>query len=235
MNYLFGLFVIGGAPMFGGLFGLYRAAHWGFPKSWLGRAIFCFSAGLLTWGAGALIYSYYNFFLAVEAPYPSFADVSYLVSYPLWALGVLHLFRVTGVSISLQKLRGKIQLLLIPLVSTLLSYYLLIVVARGGALDLTGDFWKIVVDIAYPFSDIVMVTLTLLVLSLSWKTLGGRFRWPILVLLSGFLVNYVADFAFGWQTTLGSWYVGNWVDLLFATSMTLLTFGIAGLNPDYDS
>lgn len=232
-NYLFGLFVIGGTPVAGGLFGLYRSWRWGFPKSWLGRTMFFLSLGLIAWGCGALMYSYNNFFLGVEAPYPSLADFAYLASYPFWALGVVHLLRVTGASISLKNFFGKIQLLIIPIVAVAISYYLLIIVARGGVLDLTGDFSKIVVDIAYPFSDIVMVTLTTLVLSLSFRTLGGRFRVPIFTLLAGFLINYAADFAFGWQTTLGTWYVGNWVDLLFATSMTLLVLGISGLNPDY--
>lgn len=230
-NYLYGLlFVL--IPVVGGLIGLWRSAQWGFFSSALGRATLFSSLGLIAWGLGGLIYSYYNFFLGVEAPYPSIADIAYLSSYPLWAMGVLALSRAMGAGYALRKPAGKVALLAVPLLAAAVSYYLLINVARGG-LDLTGDLLKIFVDVAYPTADIVLLTLISVVFVLSYKFLGGRYKMPVVVLMAGFLLQFFADFAFSWQTTLGTWYVANWVDFLFTTAMTVITVGVVSLNPNY--
>ncbi len=232
VNYYYGLVFVT-IPIVGGAFGLYRAWRWGWMRSQMGRAIMCFSIGLISWGVGGWMYSYYNFFLAVEAPYPSIADFIYLSSYLFWAVGLLYLSRVIGVKQALKKASGKVLFYVVPVLACLISYYILIIVARGGYLDLTGDVWKIFVDMAYPGGDIVMITLTVLLFTLSRKSLGGRYKVPVLILLAGFLLNYFADFAFAWQTTLGVWYVGNWVDFLYTASMTTLVLGITALDPDY--
>ena len=96
----------------------------------MGRATGLLSLGLVSWSIGGLIWAYYNFFGAVYVPYPSLADAAYVISWPLWAAGAIQLSRATGARFSLRSLKGKLLLITIPVLVSIVSYYLLITVAR---------------------------------------------------------------------------------------------------------
>ena len=224
-NYAY-VFIYGLIPFSGGVLGLLSANKWGFLKSTLGKALIFLSLGLITWSGGETIWSIYNLVLKVEIPYPSWADASFIVSWPLWCIGILYLSSATGAKFGLRAKMGKLQLVILPIVSLIISYYLLIVVARQGSLVSGGGLLKIFFDLAYPFLDVVILTLALLVYGLSFKFLGGRFKWPVLIILSGFVINYFADFSFSYTTTIGTYYNANWSDLLFTIAMFVLRFGV---------
>jgi hypothetical protein len=99
-------------------------------------------------------------------------------------------------------------------------------VARGGIFDISGDWIKIFFDIAYPLFDVIVLAIGGLVFGLSFKYLGGRYKWPVLITLFGFVINYFADFGFSYTTTVGSFYNGSWVDLLFTSAMFVISFGV---------
>lgn len=225
-------FAYGVMPIMGGILGYLEARKWGLTKSALGKALLFLSAGLITWGIGETIYSYYNFFLGVEVPYPSWADASFILSWPLWSMGVFFLSQATGAKFGLKSLTGQLQLVLIPIIAIAISYYLLIIVARGGTLDLSldGGLLKVFFDLAYPIWDVVIITMALVIYGLSFRYLGGFFKWPVLITLLGFAINYLADFGFSYTTTVGTHYNGSWVDLLFTASMFTLSFGINSFN-----
>src|SRR3989338_5160192 len=104
----------------------------------MGRAIIFLSLGLIFWGLGTYVFSgLYNIVLKIAVPYPSMADVGYILALPLWAIGIFNLSRVTGVKYGLQSSSGKTLFLLIPAVVIAMSYYLLVVVVRGGVIDLS--------------------------------------------------------------------------------------------------
>src|SRR5437867_1035083 len=71
-SFLFGLI-----PLVGGAIGILKSGIWGGFKSVIGKAIFFFALGLLCWGFGETIWSYYNFFKHQPAPYPSIADIGF--------------------------------------------------------------------------------------------------------------------------------------------------------------
>ncbi len=230
-NYFFGC-IFGLIPLVGGIVGLQNSEDWGGLKSVMGRATALLSLGLLSWSLGSLIWAYYNFFGAIDVPYPSWADVAYIMSWPLWTWGAIELSRATGARFSLRQRGGKLALLTIPVAVIAASYYLLIVVARGGELVTDGGVLKTFFDLAYPIGDVVILSLSLIVFGLSFKYFGGKFKTPILILLAGFVLNYFADFAFSWTTFQETFYVGSWVDVLFMSAMTALSIGVIGLNPN---
>lgn len=219
-------FAYGLIPIIGGVFGLMESQKWGLLASKMGKALFFISLGLVTWGMGEMIWSYYNFILQVEVPYPSLADASFIVSWPLWTIGVLFMSFATGAKFGLRNVGGKVLLGLIPLAAIFLSYYLLIAVARQGSFEIAGGPVKIFFDLAYPIWDVVILTTALLVYGLSLDFLGGKFKWPVIVTLLGFGVNYFADFGFSYTTTVETFYNGSWVDLLFMSAMFILSFGV---------
>lgn len=219
-------FAYGLIPLFGGFFGLLKAKKWGLFKSAMGKALFFLSVGLLTWSFGEIIWSYYNFVLQIEIPYPSWADASFIVSWPLWTIGVYYLSFATGAKFGLKNKSGQLLVFFIPIIAIMLSYYLLVTVARQGSFTLEGGLLKVFFDLAYPVWDVIILTLALLIYGLSFKYLGGRFRWPVLIVFLGFVINYIADFGFSYTTTIETFYNGSWVDFLFALAMFTLSFGV---------
>ncbi|OGY58939.1 MAG: hypothetical protein A3H06_02420 [Candidatus Colwellbacteria bacterium RIFCSPLOWO2_12_FULL_44_13] len=218
--------------LLGGLYGVFVVArHWGGFKSDVGKAVTFFSIGLIVWSVGFSIYLYYNLVLQVEVPYPSWADAGFFPAYALWAIGMVMLSKATGAKFGLRKLGGKALLLLVPVSIAAASYYLLIIVARGGVVDFEQDLIKIFLDIGYPLWDVIILTIAILIYGLSYRYFGGKYRLPIYIILGSFVINYFGDFSFSYTTTIGSYYNGSFADVMFATTMYLISVGIALLDP----
>lgn len=222
-SFLFGLI-----PLVGGVMGVFRARLWGGLKSTLGRAIFFVSFGLILWGFGETIWSYYNFFRHVAAPYPSLADIGFAPSIFFWALGAAYLSVATGALFALKKSHlTKFLVLLAIVVLCVPSYYIQIHVARGGVLIPKGEtVLKTVLDITYPFGDFLALIFAAIVYVLSRRYFGGIYRRAVIYLLSGLAVMYCADSVFSYTTTKGTYYNADWGDLLLALGLFLITYGI---------
>lgn len=229
INYIFS-FVFGLIPFFGGLLGMYIALGWGGFKSIVGKAIFFFSLGLFLWGFGENIWSFYNFFRNQPAPYPSLADLGFAPSIFFWIIGMSYFARASGALHVLKKsVKAKIFVAITPILLLVVSYYLLVNVARNGVLVPAGESTlKVILDIAYPLGDFLALTLALIVTTLTTKYLGGYYRVAIASMLAGLTLMYFGDFSFSYTTTIGSFYNGNWGDLLLSAGTFLMTFGILG-------
>ncbi len=217
-------------PLFGGVFGLFTARHWGGFKSTVGKALSYLSLGLLSWSGGNWIWSYYNFFLNNNIPYPSLSDVGYILAVPLWMIGMFYLAKATGVKYGLKKKTEKIYAFILPIVSVVVSYYLLVVVARGGSISSGGGLIKIFFDFAYPLGDVMIITIAFLIFGLSLRYLGGRNKLPVLITIFGFVLMFFADFSFSYETTLGTYYDGDPINLLFITALFTIGFGISSFD-----
>lgn len=227
LNYWFS-FLFGLIPFFGGLIGMYKARIWGGLKSSVGKAVFFVSLGLFLWGFGESIWSYYNFFRHVPAPYPSLADIGFAPSIFFWILGMAFLSVATGALFALRKTHwAKVFVIVIPLLLLIPSYYLQITLARGGTLIPPGEtLLKTILDIAYPFGDFLALTFAAVIFALSYQYFGGLYRRATLCLLAGLVVMYCADSVFSYTTTKGTYYNADWGDLLLALGQFLMTFGI---------
>lgn len=230
-NYLY-QFGFGLIPLVGGVSGIFKSKKWGFLKSQVGAAVLFTSLGLISWGIGQMIWSYYNVVYGVEVPYPSWADAGYILAIPLWALGIINLSKATGAKFSLRNTAGKTFMFIFPIIAVIFSYYLLIVVARGGEIDFGGGALKLFFDLAYPLGDVVILTFSLIIYGLSVNYLGGKYKWPIVTTIVGFVVMYFTDFTFSYVTTTEAYYNGHWVDLLFPTAMAIIAIGVNNLDTD---
>lgn len=217
-------------PTLGGIFGITTARHWGGFKSVVGKAILYLALGLLTWSAGNWIWSYYNFFQAVNVPYPSLADVGYIGALPLWMIGTFNLAKATGVKYGLKRRLGQIYLIFFPIISVLISYYLLVVIARGGSITSGGGILKVFFDFAYPVGDVCIITIAFLIYGLSLKYLGGKYKIPVLITLFGFVLMFFSDFSFSYSTTLNIYYNGGPFDIIFVFALFLMGFGITSME-----
>lgn len=215
---------------FGGVFGIFISRHWGGVKSAVGKAVLCLSSGTLVWSLGNFVWSYYIFFLHIEMPYPSLADLGYSLAVPFWVFGVYFLSYATGARFSLKETGGRLMLFAMPVFAAVFSYYFLFVVARGSNIEVEGGLLKIFLDFYYPIGDWIILTVSFLMFGLSWEYLGGRFRLPVFIVLLGFIFMFMADFLFSYTTTVGSYYNGNIADLLFAVAMSVISIGVTSFD-----
>ncbi|OGI60755.1 hypothetical protein A2641_00420 [Candidatus Nomurabacteria bacterium RIFCSPHIGHO2_01_FULL_37_25] len=219
-------------PLVGGIFGLKNSIDWGGIKSGMGKSSLFLSLGLIAWASGMIAWNYYIFFTNIEIPYPSLADIGYVLGLLFFVIGISTLSKIVGVKFALRNKKGKFIFFLIPVIVILFSVYLLINVARGGVLvDTSESYLKLFFDILYPLGDVVILTITGLLYFLSKKFLGGVYKTSILVLFSGFLFFYISDFLFSYTTTQGAYFNGHFVDFLFTTTMFTLSLGVATLDP----
>src|SRR3954470_16879293 len=159
------------------------------------RAWAWLSVGNGAWAAGQVVWSYYEVVLDREVPFPSLADVGFLLFPLLAAVGLVIWLGTQGDQLAA---RGRdlldgaiiaVSLLVLSWVTTLGS-----VVAEGG------DSWfSLTLSLAYPIGDLVLATLVLLALA------RGRAaeRATLAVLALGLGGLAFADSAYVYLTTLG--------------------------------
>ena len=210
----------------GGINGLLIARKWGGFKSILGRALLAFSIGLLCQGFGQSVYTFYLFYLGIEAPYPSLGDLGYFGTIPFYIYGVVLLARVIGVRVSVQSYVKKMQAVLIPVVMLVVSYVLFL---RYYEFDFSTPI-KTFLDFGYPLGQAIYVSLAILALLLSRNVLGGMMRYPILILLIALVAQYLADYIFLYEFNKEEWYVGGLNDYMYLFSYFLMAVGIANVG-----
>ena len=227
-NYLYS-FLFGLIPLVGGFIAMIRSSVWGGLKSAIGKAVFFIGLGLFCWGCGESIWSYYNFFLQIAAPYPSLADIGFAPSIFFYGLGAIFLSKATGAKYGLKNKYAKIFVILTPAILLVVCYYLLIVIARGGVLIPQGEeLIKTVLDIVYPLGDFSALVISVIISGLSFKYFGGKFVYDIIAILLGLAVMTFADAVFSYTTTVQTYYNGNWGDMLLTLGLFLITFGVLG-------
>lgn len=229
-NYIYSL-CFSLTPLIAGVIGMYRSRIWGGLSSHVGKAVFFISLGVFLWGAGSMVWSYYNLVAQVEMPYPSLADLGFAPSIFFYGLGAMYLSRATGAKYGLRNRAARLFVILAPIVILALSYYVLIVLARGGVLVPEGETWlKALLDIAYPLGDFIGLTIAVIVSGLSFPYLGGAYLPSIISVLSGLAVMYIADSIFSYTTTVGTFYNGDPGDLVLTIGLFLLSFGVLGFG-----
>jgi hypothetical protein len=97
-------FLYGLIPLFGGIAAVTGYKKWGGLSTILGRGILFMGLGLFLWGVGESIWAYYNFFLDVGIPYPSWADLFFAPSVFCYTLATIFIARTTGTRFALKRL-----------------------------------------------------------------------------------------------------------------------------------
>lgn len=224
-NYIFGA-AYGLMAMLGGVWAIDIARKWGMTKSVMGRAILALSLGLLAEEFGQIVFSFYNIFLHVEIPYPSFADIGFFGNIPLYIVGIMLLAKAAGIQFTLKKNFHKLQIVLLPAIMLIFSYVLFL---QNYEFD-WSNLLRIFLDFGYPLGQAIYVSIALLIYSLSKNILGGIMKSRILFLLIAFVAQYIADFNFLFQNSRGTWLNGGYGDYLYLMAYFLMTLGLLQLN-----
>jgi diguanylate cyclase (GGDEF)-like protein len=176
------------------------------------------AASIIAWAGGEIWWTLY-----IEgnpnAPYPSPADLGYLAFYPLAALGLYLLVRARA-----QELDRRLWMdgLIAALGTGALGAALLFEFVADRT---SGTAIEVATTLAYPFGDVLLVSLIVGVIALTrWRP--GR-TWTLL--LAGLAVMAVADVAFTLQTYDSNVPGGDWVEPLYLISA--VTLGLVAWQP----
>ena len=176
----------------------------------------CQAVGLAGWAAGELLWTYFDLVLNTD-PFPSIADAAYLM-YPVGACAALVLYSggYSGPGRGRMVLDG-----LIVAGSLSMASWVLVLrdVYEAGA----ESRFELGLSLAYPVSDIVVLTVAFLVLGRAQP--GHRVTLGLLTL--GNVLNAVSDSAFVYLAANNAYYTGHLVDVGWIFG--LLALGSAAL------
>ncbi len=213
-------------PILGGIIIISGSHQWKGEGGLIHKGLFFLGLGLVFWGSGCLIWSYYNFFLGTSAPYPSLADVGYAPSVFFYCIGAMYLSRGAGADLGMRKKYATILIISVPVVMFFVCYYFLVTVARAGVLFTPHDpILKTIIDFAYPVGDFISLTASIILSGLYFEFLFKKYRYGIIFVLVGMAVMFIGDFVFSYTTTRSTYYNADFGDLIFTLATFLLSFG----------
>ncbi|MEP6815173.1 MAG: GGDEF domain-containing protein, partial [Marmoricola sp.] len=187
--------------------------------SWLALAL-----GLATWSLGEAVWCYYELWKGLDqTPFPSAADAGFLL-FPVGAGVALLLFPAdhSGQSRTRLVLDGVLvagSLFLVSWITALGNVY------QAGA----DTRFALVVSVAYPIADLVIITMTIVVLARSRTTQ----RLVLGLLAGGVMLMALSDSAFAYLIAAGEYRSGNLTDLGWVAAFGLL--GLAALASTHQS
>jgi len=182
------------------------------------KAGMVFAAAMLFNTLGDISWSIMEVILHQE-PFPSVADIGYLMFYPLFALGI---FLLPDAPLSS---REKIKILLdaaIVIVSVALVFWVLLI---GPIVISIQTFdWGAFISLAYPVMDLVLF---IALIELLFKKLANLEQGPIILLAAGCATQILTDSIFSIETQKGTFVSGGILDNGWVISYLLL--GLAGI------
>jgi PAS domain S-box-containing protein len=180
------------------------------------RAWLLISLANFSFIVGTLLWIYFENYLG-EQPFPSWADVGYLSYYPLMMGGLIAM--VDRGKSAQQRLGFGLDVCIILLGGALvLWYFLLAPIANAG----DGYTLKTGLSLAYPVGDLVLL-LGIASIILQGRRLAGN--GPVNIVLVGVVLNFIADFLFGYQNVNGTYQTGDPVDAIFTIACFPIMLG----------
>ena len=182
-------------------------------KAWM-----MIAAAVLFNTLGDLSWSVIEVFLH-QNPFPSVADIGYLMFYPLFALGI---FLLPEVPFSP---REKIKILLdagIVIVSVTLVFWVLLIAPIVISIEVFD--LESAVSLAYPVMDLLLF---IALIELLFRKLDSRGQGPIIILALSSAILILTDVIFSIQTQQGTFASGGLLDSGWVVSYLL--FGLAGI------
>jgi len=179
--------------------------YWGNPGDKFSRIWLCFTLGMALWFLGELGWAVYTLLLNVEIPYPSIADVAWLIGYvPLFV--ALHLY-LRAFRVAVSKKMFAIATVIV-IIGSLALLVFLVTPIFGAAEEVT----TLAVDIAYPTFDLALLSLAILGLLVFAK---GRIALAWFFISDAIVMNVIADMLFSYTTLQDTYFIGHPLELLF--------------------
>lgn len=187
-----------------------------------GRSFLLISTGLLLWFIGECAFFSFQFLFDID-PFPSVADIAYMLGYILLFAGFMHEIRINRAS--LRDFNQYIKLLITIIVSMLVIavIYFGVFLAYKPNEDLLAN----VIAASYGFADIALIVPTLYVLKMAVDYRGGKLFTSWGAVLIALLMNLYADLFFAiFRDQYGALeWPYNMIDLVWITAYLLFAYG----------
>ena len=170
------------------------------------------AVGLVLYACGQLTLVIYQLVLAVPSPFPSAADAFFMSSAVVLVSALicfLQLYRKSGFPFDLKKDVAWVGIASLAVLGTLVAFVLRPVVESSeGGLGL-------LLNLAYPVSDLALLIPSLILLRVSWRLRGGSIAKVWFALVVGFVAIAAGDVAFAYFSEMGMARLDSLIDLLF--------------------
>ena len=187
-----------------------RSKRLGFAWGTIAVAMFFYALGDSSW---ALLELWLK-----EPPFPSIADFFYLIYYPVFLVGIFLLpSRPDTAAIRINKV---IDITIVMAASILAFWNFLIGPIILSAAGLPVSIQAIL--LAYPVGDLVVLWAILLIL---YNHPDEKNDIPILLLAAGLLAMIVTDSTYSYQSLLGTYASGGYLDIGWVLSALLIGLG----------
>jgi serine phosphatase RsbU (regulator of sigma subunit) len=173
--------------------------------------------GILCYVLGQMYFTFYDLVLHQIPPFPSIADVGYLMEYPFFLLGIL-LLPARPIPVA-SRARIALDGLMIMAAALTFSWYFILgpVIQQGG-----GTVLAKAISAAYPLADIVLIA-CLIILAL--RPGEHALRVAAYLLALGLLFVVVLDSIYGYQTLNDLYVTGTILDVGWPLAYMLIGLG----------
>lgn len=183
------------------------------------------SAGLIAMSLGQACFVFYQFVQGIEVPFPSLADVFFVLAYPL-VIGALVMFlraySASGFPIGPASERIWIAAG-VALFCAVVGYPIL-----KPLVTMPGEPLETLLNVLYPVLDFLLLIPAVLLIRISLRFRGGAVWRVWATLLAGFVFLCAADTLFAYYSQF------DWIELTDLVDATyLLAYGLLGLGVLY--
>lgn len=200
----------------GGTFAIFAAIKHGLKNS-IGKFLLFAGLGLLSSLMGTLIWDYHIFILLTDTPYPSSADIFYLLVVPFIALALLFLLKSYSVTIK----KGIVWFGIVLAIG--LFVFFVTIQGHDFLIELTeGSSSIALTNILYNIYDSIILPMSLVAILL----IGGKLFKGFGLFVTGVLLQAIANLTFGFRNFYEIYYFGDFSDLLFVLSSVVMSIGV---------
>lgn len=178
--------------------------YWTKSKEYFSIIWLCFSIGLGLWFLGETTWAIFTLILGVEIPFPSIADIFWLIGYiPIF----ISLFLYVK---SFSKVLSNRAIYL----ATIITIILLIVIFTTLIIPIFEFEFSTntIISSAYPILDVILLYIAILGLLIFYKGRIGK-SWFFISL--GLILYVIGDLFFNYFITYGGYYCGHTLELFF--------------------
>lgn len=182
----------------------------------LGVAWGWLTLSMIFWAIGDSVWAYYDLVLG-EVPYPFSGDIFYLLTYPLFLIGILWIPRQDGKSTHT--------------IWIWLDFFIVVFSAFGiywnfligpALMDRSQPWFVVLVNSAYPVGDFLLIIALMLLVFLPHSPIWLK---PLFFLLVGQIMTAIADSIYAYKTINETYNSGDWYNLLFSIGPLILMLG----------
>jgi len=182
-----------------------------------------FTLSIFVYSLGSFVWFCYNFFLKTDIPFPSIADL-FFVLFPVFiGAAFWHIFEIFRFTPS--KTNMKLSFLIIILVFIVIFFIF-------NKTPFTSDqsLLAIILNLFYPISDSFLITIGIIALTTISQRCYGLFFITV-----GILSMAIGDISFSYRQNIGIYWNGDISDLFFVQSGIFISLGLKILYDRFKS